>query len=406
MPESIRHYRVFVASPDDVKEERASLEDVVRELNLLWSKHLGVCLDLIRWETHAYPGVGSEPQAVIADQIGDDYDIFLGLMWTRFGTPTRSAGSGTVEEFNRAYQRHRLHPGTVGIMFYFKDAPVNPSSVDPGQLALIRKFQSSLGEKGTFYWTFLGRDDFASLIRMHLSRQMQQWWIQPAQRRPLMEQDPAASGSSAVPDRGDPLRGDDTEEGLVNLIAQAQEHGNRTVEALEQITGAITAIGEKLDQRAREVAGIAAPGASPMEGKRIFDAAAQDMNEFASAMEAQIPVFAESYSSSLSAFARAASLAYSINTSSPESIQTAFEKVQKITSKLEAAQQQIRSLRKSAAAVPGITRSLNRATRRVVENLDRLDQEMTAGANLGFEILKQMQYGLQTPGIVRPLSVR
>src|SRR5438874_1986714 len=80
-------YSVFVASPANLSPERARLEDVIRELNNTWSQHLGIRLDLIRWETHAYPGFGRDAQGVINSQIGETYDIFIGLMWHHFGTP-------------------------------------------------------------------------------------------------------------------------------------------------------------------------------------------------------------------------------------------------------------------------------------------------------------------------------
>src|SRR5713226_3508562 len=100
----------FLASPSDVEAERAKLEDVVQELNLTWSKTLGMRLDLLRWETHAYPGVGHDAQDVINQQIGDEYDIFIGIMWGRFGSSTERADSGTEEEFRRARERHEKNP--------------------------------------------------------------------------------------------------------------------------------------------------------------------------------------------------------------------------------------------------------------------------------------------------------
>ena len=79
---------VLVASPSDVLAERTRLEEVIHELNATWSRSLGIRLDLIRWETHAYPALGEDAQAVINTQVPDDYDIFVGIMWHRFGTPT------------------------------------------------------------------------------------------------------------------------------------------------------------------------------------------------------------------------------------------------------------------------------------------------------------------------------
>jgi hypothetical protein len=166
---------VFVAFPGDVLDERNKLEEIIREINVTWSRDLGVRLDLIRWETHAYPGIGQDAQDVINQQIPDNYDIFIGLMWCRFGTPTGRAGSGTVEEFNRAKSRYDQDASSVKFMMYFKDESVPPSRLDPVQLKKVRKFQKSLGAEGVLYWPFSGIDNFEKLIRIHLSKQIQGW---------------------------------------------------------------------------------------------------------------------------------------------------------------------------------------------------------------------------------------
>lgn len=73
--------QVFVASPSDVQRERDLLESIITELNQAWSRSLGVTFELIRWETCVRPALGSDPQAIINDQVGDKYDIFIGILW-------------------------------------------------------------------------------------------------------------------------------------------------------------------------------------------------------------------------------------------------------------------------------------------------------------------------------------
>ena len=143
---------VFVASPIDVEAERGKLEDVIRELNVTWSREIGVRLDLVRWETHAYPGIGADAQDVINEQMPDDCDLFVGIMWCRYGTPTARADSGTVEEFERAKARYDNDPNSIRVMVYFKDEPIPPSRLDPEQLAKVNAFRNSLGDEGALYW--------------------------------------------------------------------------------------------------------------------------------------------------------------------------------------------------------------------------------------------------------------
>ena len=83
--------KVFVASPGDVVEERRILEDVINEFNMTWGDTHELGLELVKWETHTRPGFGDDAQDVINKQIADEYDIFLGIMWGRFGSPTNRA---------------------------------------------------------------------------------------------------------------------------------------------------------------------------------------------------------------------------------------------------------------------------------------------------------------------------
>ena len=129
MPRSESVLTIFLASPSDVADERNQLHETVTEWNRAWARNLGVRLEIARWEDDAYPGIGIDAQDVINRQLPQDYDLFIGIMWSRFGTPTGRDGSGTAEEFNRALQRFRSAPEDVTVFFYFKDAPVPPSKL-------------------------------------------------------------------------------------------------------------------------------------------------------------------------------------------------------------------------------------------------------------------------------------
>lgn len=122
--------RVFVASPGDVTVERAALGRVVRDVNLAIDAFAPdrAIVELPEWETDVVPGMG-RAQGVINRQIGD-YDFLVGIMWRRFGTPTGVAGSGTEEEFRRAYRQWEA-TGSPEILFYFssrRPRPARPKS--------------------------------------------------------------------------------------------------------------------------------------------------------------------------------------------------------------------------------------------------------------------------------------
>ena len=129
MPQTISLYKLFLASPSDVKEERLIVESIINDFNNTYSSQLNARIELCSWEKSSYPSVGEYPQAVINSQIGDEYDIFLGILWTRFGSKTLNYESGTEEEFYRALERSQ-QVGKVHIMMYFNIEGVPLDSLD------------------------------------------------------------------------------------------------------------------------------------------------------------------------------------------------------------------------------------------------------------------------------------
>lgn len=173
MPKTKQVLSIFLASPGDVGAERNNVNAFVIEWNDLWSDEIGIYLRLVKWETNAYPAAGADGQDVINAQIGEEYDVFLGIMWKRFGTPTGRAASGTVEEFERALARNRAS-GSPELLFYFKKVELAPD-VDEGQLQAVHGFRGKLANDGLLYWEFLSHEQFGQLVRVHLTRHVQNW---------------------------------------------------------------------------------------------------------------------------------------------------------------------------------------------------------------------------------------
>jgi hypothetical protein len=166
----IKRIKVFLASPGDVTEERAQLPKIIQDINLIISAiapEKKVLLDLIKWETNTYPSMGNGAQAVINEQI-PEYNIFIGIMWKRFGTPTTIAGSGTEEEFSRAYAKWQAD-NNFPVLFYFcQDSSSFPKSLDElDQLRKVIEFKEKLSKLGLI-WEYKDHSDFADMIRNHL----------------------------------------------------------------------------------------------------------------------------------------------------------------------------------------------------------------------------------------------
>jgi Domain of unknown function (DUF4062) len=148
MPETVRIIRVFVSSPGDVQAERDVLDEVVASINRTEGQAHGVRLELFKWEENVTPQIGPKPQQVVDAQTPADYDIYLGIMSTRFGTPTGGYGSGTEKEFKDALKKWKT-ARSPWITFYFDDDPkVSRKPYEAKQFVKVCEFREELESKG------------------------------------------------------------------------------------------------------------------------------------------------------------------------------------------------------------------------------------------------------------------
>ena len=182
MPKQTTTLTIVVASPSDVLAERTIVKNVVDELNQTICKPLQLNLEMIGWENATYPAFGNYPQDVINNQIGDEYDIFIGILWARFGTPTNRALSGTLEEFERVLTRFKKDK-SLEICLYFKTDDVDPYKIDLDQFTKVKEFKSSLGELGGYHWDFHS-SNFQDTLRKHLTLMCQKLTSPQSQIRP------------------------------------------------------------------------------------------------------------------------------------------------------------------------------------------------------------------------------
>lgn len=160
--------RCFIASPGDTAEERNVCERVFNDINTGIGTAYGFILQSLRWENDVHPGLGNGGQDVINSQIRDKYDLFIGIMYTKFGTQTEHAESGTEEEFNIAYER-ALKQKNLEIMFYFNDAALNPSKLNLEQYQKVTNFRTNVVQQKCMYSMYNGIQDFEQKLRNHLN---------------------------------------------------------------------------------------------------------------------------------------------------------------------------------------------------------------------------------------------
>ncbi len=105
MPTQTVHVlQVFVSSSSDVAQHRAAVDEVIGDINDTDGQRLGVRLETVTWE-RMVPKIGNRSAQKEIDAQTPEYDVFVGIMSSRFGTPTGRYGSGTEHEFEAARKR-------------------------------------------------------------------------------------------------------------------------------------------------------------------------------------------------------------------------------------------------------------------------------------------------------------
>ncbi len=376
----VRIVRVFIASPSELAEERGRLTEVVEELNLLWGNTLGLRLELVKWETHAHPGVGTEPQAVVDEHVGDDYEIFIGVLWTRFGTPTSDAASGTEHEFQRAYSRYKKQPEQLSIMFYFKDAQVAPSQVDVEQLLKVAQFKKRLPELGSLYWTYKTPEEFVNLVRVHLTRELQSRRNRAPVPQPSVIVQPEHPESELEPGFFD----------LLEIVADSSKTMN---DLTGQMGRAVEQLGQKLAQRTTDVnkAHNMDESSRLRYLKRVADGAAEDMQDYCRDTEPKIPELGRLYSQTTRALARAVSMSQEFGGDKPEEIVALVEGMSTFVRVITGTRNTIQAFRETIRRSPRTTSAYIAAQKRTVIVLSTLDSEYEGMQEHTRELLNSLQ---------------
>ena len=160
MTDARKIIRVFLGSPGDLGEERRLAKGITDEFNQLWADELGYQVELVGWEDTVTQF--GRPQATINQDL-ERCELFVGIMWKRWGTPPDHSGpytSGFEEEFRTSIERRSRH-GRPEISLFFKR--IEPEFLsDPGvDLQKVLAFKRKLvDEKHLLFEEFADAREF------------------------------------------------------------------------------------------------------------------------------------------------------------------------------------------------------------------------------------------------------
>jgi len=165
MPVNAVVYQVAIASPSDVREERKVIREVVQDWNSAHFRTRKAILFSVGWEADVPPLMGRTAQDHIDGQIIKDSDLLIAVFWTRLGTPTGDAESGTAREI-----KEFLEVGKP-VMIYCSTQPARLNDTDRDQYEALQQFLTWCRANGLIS----GYDDiqeFKNRLTRDLARQM------------------------------------------------------------------------------------------------------------------------------------------------------------------------------------------------------------------------------------------
>lgn len=132
------------------------------EWNAIHSLSRKIVLLPINWEYNSFSSFGDRPQEIINHQLLENADLLIGIFWTRIGTPTGKAISGTVEEIDE-----HISSGKP-TMLYFSNSKIDPDKLDAEQYNAVLKLKKEYQKNGLTH-SFDSIENFRSQFQRQLS---------------------------------------------------------------------------------------------------------------------------------------------------------------------------------------------------------------------------------------------
>jgi hypothetical protein len=230
--DTFRLVRVFLASPGDLGDERRAARDAVEEINKTIARPAGFHVDLIGWEDTISDR--RRPQEIINEDL-QTCEMFVGMMWKKWGTPPDSEGkftSGFSEEFDIATKLNDGHGWPI-IRLYFKNIDQSLLT-DPGEdLKKVIKFKRNIeSSKKIYFETFVDSIEFAKRMRISVADYINKLKTE-SQSRELSATSPQGASTSSTENRAQDESDSSPDLAQARFLADVAQDitSNRTVSA-------------------------------------------------------------------------------------------------------------------------------------------------------------------------------
>lgn len=376
MAKTVTKYSIFIASPSDLEEERAAIEEVTKELNLTFGFKQNIVIELLKWETNSAPGIStSHPQQLINEDIGNNYDIFIGLLWKKFGTPTEKAGSGTEEEFLRAFDRFDKQNENIQVLFYFKDAvPNSMKDINASELIKVENFKKTLPDKKLLYWDFDTCENLKNYLRLHI----------PKRITTIIENTDRETDKEIIEIK---VLEEDKDYGLLDYSEMFEDYIHNSTNSLTQIAESTEWIGNELSKKTEEITKFSKlPNLNNSVMRESFKRTAKLIDNYINRLKIEIPIYYTNFEDAIKAGSNLINLSDDFkNEDTIEELKEAKTAIIALRVSLPEALNSMLSFRDSVESLPRIQKDLNISKRKLLFQLDDLIDKLRKSINLTTE---------------------
>jgi prefoldin subunit 5 len=408
---------IFISGSSETDAEKSALRAVAEELNSLLEKTCNVTLGVLGWPDNIRPGINDDPQKEINRQLAGQYDIYIGLLGTRFGTPTPRAGSGTEEEFNIAVDQFVQDTTSIRVLFYFKKEAIDPFSIDVSQLEKVKEFRNRLPQYGVLYRDFEDTGNFVEIIRENLlSLIVDEWRVSSWSPVNLTTTNLLVDRENRKDDTGDrpALVGDESQAsevseedkddmGFLDVLQEFHTAISSLTTTLENLAKLTIDIGVKFESHTKAVTQqtegqtrVAHMGGSRemqkyiSEAKSIIDDSANDLNNYAKEMNPELIHFKNDINTILKTF----ETTYEFATQEldiPESKKREdIDGLKTLLNTMEGVQGQITVFQQSVERLPALTGKFKKARRNTTGVLGELVAAIRLATMRGRELINKI----------------
>ena len=383
---------IFISSPGDVPEDRKL---IIRTING-WNQRNGgsrkVFFQALTWEQLVAPDRGRSGQDVIDDQIGNTYDIYLGLMWSRFGSATTKADSGTEDEFDQAIARHDSDGGLT-ISFLFKNSPIPQDMLDGLQFDKVQKFKKKVAEFGCLYREFNDDASLVDAVNLILDRFANASTPESGNGGPQKVKDDR-DGSTSINIGGNEkdnaacdIEENEFELGLLDYNEILSTEGSNFTALMEEWNSRLSIAGQAAKEATDELNSISRFGEiEPTAAKKIINRVANYTNEFVDWGDENIQLIDKSMEVFAEAFSGLAIVSVDFDTSDAE-IESGIKAGEELIDTIDETNVSLEGLSKSALSVPRITKEMIQANKRLADLLSRMiEKNKTFAVNVGISV--------------------